>query len=536
MSNFRIAVVLFFVATAAATAQPANLQHKPQFSPEVRYDSVAVRFANSITVDDLKKDLYTLASDAFEGRETGQKGLLLAANYIADHFKANGLQAGVNNGETYFQEVPLANQKWETTSLNVNGNNFKFNNDFFANIRTPELKENLNEVVFLGWGIDAPNYSDYKNRDVKGKIVMVLSGEPTNKKGINLITNSTETSEWSQNWRKKVEVARQKGVKMLFIVSNDVQSMAMMFGNNPSRGTIQLKTDADKSPFAPAVYISPEVANQLVPGWEKLRNKTLKKGKPKLKVYAPKNAKIELIKNFDDIAAKNVLGIIEGSDPSLKNEYIVITAHFDHLGKRDNSIFYGADDDASGTSALLEMAQAFAQAKASGKGPRRSILFMPVSGEEKGLLGSAYYTDSEPVIPLAQTVCNLNIDMVGRVDDFHKNGNYVYLIGSDKLSSDLHKISEAANDAYTQIELDYKYNSEKDPNQFYYRSDHYNFAKNNIPVIFYFNGTHKDYHQPSDTPDKINFEALQKRTQLVFYTAWELANRDKRIVVDSNKK
>lgn len=225
------------------------------------------------------------------------------------------------------------------------------------------------------------------------------------------------------------------------------------------------------------------------------------------------------------VNGENVLGYIEGTD--LKDEIIVITAHYDHLGKHDSLIFNGADDDGSGTVATLEIAEAFMLAKKEGKGPRRSILIMPVSGEEKGLLGSKYYTKN-PVFPLKNTVANLNIDMIGRIDDWHENGNYVYLIGSDMLSQELHDISEEINTKHIGLELDYTFNVEDDPNRYYYRSDHYNFAKNNIPVIFYFNGVHEDYHKTTDTIEKINFKKIETITKLIFLTAWELANRDER--------
>ena len=229
------------------------------------------------------------------------------------------------------------------------------------------------------------------------------------------------------------------------------------------------------------------------------------------------------------INGENVIGFIEGSD--LKKELIIITAHYDHLGKHDSLIFNGADDDASGTAAAMEIAEAFMIAKKEGFGPRRSVLVMAVSGEEKGLLGSEYYTEN-PIYPLNNTVTNLNIDMIGRIGDFHNHPDYVYLIGSDMLSKDLHNLSEEVNKKYTNLELDYTFNSEDDPNRYYYRSDHYNFAKNNIPVIFYFNGIHEDYHKPSDTIEKINFDKIEKITKLIFLTAWEIVNREERIVVD----
>lgn len=229
--------------------------------------------------------------------------------------------------------------------------------------------------------------------------------------------------------------------------------------------------------------------------------------------------------------SENVLAFIEGS--TKPEEILVISSHYDHVGMdAEGNVFNGADDDGSGTVAILEIAEAFTQAKADGYHPKRSILFLNVTGEEKGLVGSKYYTDN-PIFPLAQTVANLNIDMIGRIGDGMENaGDYVYLIGSDKLSTELHEISEEANRKYLNMNLDYTFNDENDPNRFYYRSDHYNFAKHNIPIIFYFNGVHPDYHKITDTPDKIEYDLLAKRAQLIFLTAWEIANRDSRPLVD----
>jgi len=229
-----------------------------------------------------------------------------------------------------------------------------------------------------------------------------------------------------------------------------------------------------------------------------------------------------------EVETENVAAIIKGS--KFPDEYIVISSHLDHIGIKNGEINNGADDDGSGTVALLEIAEAFKMAADVGQGPKRSLIFLHVTGEEKGLLGSSYYANN-PLYPLAQTMTNLNVDMIGRTDPKRedKDPNYIYLIGSDRLSQDLHDISEATNTKYTQFKLDYTFNEEKDPNRFYYRSDHYNFAKNNIPVIFYFSGTHEDYHKPGDTPDKIMYDLLAKRTQLIFYTAWELANRTDKI-------
>jgi hypothetical protein len=232
--------------------------------------------------------------------------------------------------------------------------------------------------------------------------------------------------------------------------------------------------------------------------------------------------------------SENIWAFIEGTEKP--DEILVISAHYDHVGMKNGEVYNGADDDGSGTVALLEIAQAFMQAKKEGYGPKRSILFLHVTGEEHGLHGSRYYSDN-PLFPIANTIADLNIDMIGRRDVEHKdNPNYVYIIGSDRLSTELHTINEEANKKYTNLILDYKYNDRNDPNQFYFRSDHYNFAKKGIPIIFYFNGVHADYHQPTDEPDKIEYDLLAKRAQLAFVTAWELANRESRPVVDKDGK
>ena len=257
--------------------------------------------------------------------------------------------------------------------------------------------------------------------------------------------------------------------------------------------------------------------------FQKFKVKTVKRyGKWKW----DKKGVLEKVLNNNYIKGENIIGFIEGSD--LKDQIVVITAHYDHLGTKDSLIYNGADDNGSGTVAIMEIAEAFMLAKKEGNGPRRSILIMPVSAEEKGLLGSKYYTEN-PIYPLENTIANLNVDMIGRIDDYHDNPNYVYLIGSDRLSTELHDISESVNDKYINLELDYRYNDLEDPNRYYYRSDHYNFAKNNIPVIFYFNGVHDDYHKPSDTIEKIHFPKVEKISRYIFLTAWELANRDERL-------
>ncbi len=304
------------------------------------------------------------------------------------------------------------------------------------------------------------------------------------------------------------------------------------------RGSLSLKKPGTTSTNNGVFFISPTVAAQVF-------NTTLDKlkaaaeapvEKKQLKKVKAGTVQYKTGTIVSVTKSENVLGFLEGTDK--KDEVLVITAHYDHIGKKPSGegdlINNGADDDGSGTVSVLQIAKAFAQAKKDGKGPRRSILFMTVTGEEKGLLGSEWYSE-HPVFPLDKTVVDLNIDMVGRRDPQHKeSAPYVYVIGSDKLSTELHNINEAANKTYTNLIFDYTYNDQNHPDRLYYRSDHWNFAKKNIPIIFYFDGIHEDYHQPSDEVSKIEFDLLQKRAQIVFYTAWEIANREQRIMPDKS--
>ena len=243
--------------------------------------------------------------------------------------------------------------------------------------------------------------------------------------------------------------------------------------------------------------------------------------------------KMELNISRNIVQTENVVAVIEGSEEP--NEFIIISAHLDHEGVKNGKIYNGADDNASGTIGVLKIAEAFQNAVKTGYRPKRSIVFLHFTGEEKGLLGSKYYTDN-PIYPLESTIVNLNIDMIGRIDSRHMNNDerYIYLIGSNLLSSELHEVSETANRNTIKLNLDYKYNDIDQSECIYYRSDHFHFVKNNIPVIFYFNGLHKDYHKPTDTAEKIEYRLLKDRIKLIFFTAWELANRDKAIEVDKN--
>lgn len=513
--HLSLAAVLFFVA-CNSTQKPVSDQQEA-----VTEADPAPVYANSITEQELREHLFTYASDEFEGRSTGKKGQKKAVEYLKAQYEAMGIPGAVDGG-AYFQDVPLEMSKIPDGTVSSNGKDYKNGKDF---ISFSPLQQEFNEIVFAGYGIEDGDYSDYKELDVKGKVVMIRSGEPKGSDGNYILSGKAEPTKWSnmsEGLGKKVDLLNEKGAAaILYYDPQNFKRYKRSFDymKEHDSGRTRLKKDEQR---AALIVMEQEMATDLYAGIETAD------GKEVLKTPL----KISLSSSSEEISTENVVAVIKGE--SKPNEYIVISSHLDHVGiGTDGEVYNGADDDGSGTVAMLEIAEAFKEAKKNGQGPARSIVFLHVTGEEIGLLGSMYYTDEDPIYPLSQTVANLNIDMIGRIDPKRDgNRNYIYLIGSDKLSTELHNISEAVNDKYTNIELDYTYNDENDPNRFYYRSDHYNFAKNNIPIIFYFNGTHADYHKPSDTPDKINYDLLKNRSRLVFHTAWELANREDRIVVD----
>ncbi len=459
----------------------------------VAQDKQAMKYAKTIKSEDLMEHLSILASDEYEGRETGTKGQKMAAEYIANYFKSLGLEAPVDN--TYFQKFNLTSSEISTSYFRKGDEKKMVFEDFVYFSRAETAGEEYINIVIAD-DADAMIKS-YKDSYVAYKVDQYT------------------------NLQDRIDKAKEAGAKgfIEIIEPDDTFSSTLRrfsgFMKRPGLGLEGRDNEGSKMVILgkeTIAWIFDKEYDQLKAG-----------------------DKAQVIFNADYLdkptETENVLGFLKGSEKP--EEVIVITAHYDHIGISNGEINNGADDDGSGTVTVLELAEAFTSAAAKNKGPKRSILFMTVTGEEKGLLGSRYYTDFDPVFPLENTVANLNIDMVGRVDEKH-NGNpdYIYLIGSDKLSQELHDLSENVNKTYTNLELDYTYNDENDPNRFYYRSDHYNFAKNNVPIIFYFNGVHADYHKPTDTIEKINFEKIEKIAKLVFHTGWEIANREEKIKVD----
>ncbi len=499
-------------------------------------DKTAMKFAQTITAEDLKKHLSVLASDEYEGRETGKEGQKKSAKYISDNFKKTGLKSATD--ETYLQKFPLTQSTPESAQVEVGEKRYENHKDFYVFPYGSDLKLEAKSILFLGYGIVDEKYDDYKNADVKDKIILVLGGEPLNEDSTSFITGTKELSEWTSNHRKKAGAAKNKGASALIIVNQNFDSSIHLLKHYLESPSLKLDSEKkddekEKKKKILQVRISVKTANNILSGKKMDVNeiqKKIQKKKESVSFEIKIAFEIEVKNKEESISSENVLGMVEGGE--FKGEVIFVTAHYDHLGVKEGKVYNGADDNGSGTAAVMEMAEAFSLAKEAGFTPKRTMVFMMVAGEEKGLLGSSYYTD-HPIFPIEKTVCDLNIDMIGRIDHEHKDSiNYLYIIGSDKISTDLHKINESANSTYTKLKLDYKYNDIDDPNRFYYRSDHYNFAEKGIPIIFYFNGVHDDYHQETDEIEKINFEILTKRAQLVFYTAWEIANRKERIKSD----
>jgi hypothetical protein len=493
----------------------------------------AWKYAETITRADLKKQLSIVASAEMEGRETGTEGQRKAAAYIASQFKEIGLKYP-ESLKGYLQYYPLMKDTLIPKKFKLGDDRLEYGKDYVLLSGSSEKEEfKSKKIVFAGYGIDDEKYNDYKDKDVKGKLVLVLSGEPV-EDGNSIVSGTARRSAWSYSMSKKAEAAKKHGATAVIYINTSWDSIPSMLAENSKKGALYFP-HVNEAAKLTTVIMTPESLKNILGETESSKILALaKEKKPLSDISLEKNikTKLEFKKRSTIINASNVIGYIEGTDK--KDEYVFLTGHYDHLGKKGDVIYYGADDDGSGTVTVIEMAEAFAKAKQDGHGPRRTVVFMTVSGEEKGLWGSEYYSD-HPVFPLEKTTVDLNTDMIGRIDPNRNYGdstNYLYVIGNDKLSTDLDPISKAVNNQFTKLELDYKYNDPKDPERIYYRSDHYNFARKGVPIIFFFDGIHKDYHKPSDTVDKINFDIMEKRARFIFLTAWEMANRNEMLKRD----
>ena len=481
-----------------------------------------------ITGKHIKKHLSTLASDEMEGRETATPGLQKAARYLSMQLEEAGVKKTPGHSG-YYQEVLFSKTSWSKNEIYVSGEEQKMLRNFyaFASFCNP-VQKNFSRVSFVGYGFENEYMSHYSDK-TDARVAVAFGGVPKDARG-EFVYSDMQLN--GMEFMSKARAAEANGYEILLIIDDNFKNNAARFNRfilNPKYEMVNEKEESAGG--ASIVFISPTMAEQIF--GKKLKKVIRRKNrivkKKKFKAFdIDTDLRISFDKKEERVKSQNVAGYIEGTDPEKKDEVLVLSAHYDHLGKRGADIYNGADDNGSGTSAVLQIARAMSAYKQEGGQLDRSLQVLFFTGEEKGLLGSQYYAN-QPLIPLEQIIADINIDMIGRTDAAHEdNANYIYVIGSDRLSMDLHETNERVNKKHIGLELDYTFNSKNDPNRFYYRSDHYNFAKNNIPVIFYFSGVHKDYHQPGDTMDKIMFERAAKVARLAFLTSLDLLNAAER--------
>ncbi len=515
----RALALLMLAALALASAGAANL---PLPTAEA---------TSSITARDLKRHLSFLASDELGGRYTFSRSNLIAARYLASQLESYGYRGAARDG-SFFQRVPLSYRSVDLAAsrvtLNVSGakREFKYADGFLA--ETPAGINISGELVFVGNGVSSPrfNYDEYAGLKVKGKIAVMTSGLPEPVKNVRL-----------RDDEQAATAALAHGAIGVIRVP-DAQTLATWFGAAPQELGLPPKSTASGKVF-PQITAGRELIKAIATAMGKESSELISAAGKVRPAELAASAEIKLRVDVKDAPpAQNVAGILDGADAKLKDEYVVLSAHYDHLQTSDKGeVYHGADDDGSGTVSVLEIAQAFSL----GPRPKRSILIVFHTGEELGLFGSEYNTDYEPVVPLQKLVTDLNIDMVGRSrpegDNDPKDArltdkNSIYIIGADKLSTELNKLNEETNQDTARLRFDYTYNDERNPERFYYRSDHYNYAKHGIPIIFFFTGVHRDYHQPGDVVEKIDFEKMERIDRMIFATGWRVANLDHRLVVD----
>ncbi|WP_397546053.1 M28 family peptidase [Rhodothermus marinus] len=570
----RIARTFFGLLLACWPLLSRAQSQRPAPTPTV-FDNPALvqRYQATITPEDLAAHLFLVASDYFEGRETTTRGQKLAAYYLASQYRKLGLEpAGTLKPdhpyapEAYFQPFTVYSQRLQEAHLiAVQGADTLAALAFGPEQADPNgylwfgvRPESAGELVFGGYGIADPElgYDDYAalaadSIELVGRWLLILADEPLANDSTSLLTPDGRPSRWTTQPFLKLRRALEAGVAGVILVGDRSPRADEPLAERAARAALRARTSVGRLSLTPPQQggfqlppiwvVSSQVADALLApsghSIAELQQQIDENRQPVVFAVPAVTVHGRLLQETYQAQTENVLAYIEGADSLLKNEVVVLSAHYDHVGvdptAEGDGIYNGADDDGTGTVALLEIAEAFMQAARDGYPPRRSILFLHVSGEEKGLLGSAYYADHEPVFPLEQTVTDLNIDMIGRHDPTREGDpNYVYIIGSNLISQELHEINLRVNEITgTRLVLDERFNSKDDPNRFYARSDHWNFGKHGIPFIFFFTGTHEDYHGVDDEPHKIDYDRMARIVRLIFGTAWQVANQDNRPAV-----
>lgn len=524
--SFRRALALLMLA-ALVLASVAGAANRPLPTPEA---------TSSITARELKKHLTFLASDELGGRYTLSPSNLIAARYLASQLEYYGYRGAAREG-SFFQRVPLSYRSVDLptshVTLNIGGTKREFN---YADGFLSEVPTNFSiagGLVFVGYGVSSPknDYDDYAGLKVTGKIVVIATGELAGLKNSRL--SDSERGEGAALAHGAIGAIKLPDAQTLL----GWDQIKSWMGGQKQLGLPPRPTASGKA--FPEVTAGPELIKTIAKQMGTDASALVAPGDKLKPAEVTATAEIKLKVAVEDAPpAQNVAAILDGADPKLKDEYVVFSAHYDHLQTSEKGeVYHGADDDGSGTVSVLEIAQALAV----GPRPKRSILIVFHTGEELGLFGSEYNTDYEPVVPLEKLVADFNIDMVGRSrpegDDDPRDARLtdkdsIYIIGADKLSTELNKLNEETNLDTARLKFDYLYNDERNPERFYYRSDHYNYARHGIPIIFYFTGVHRDYHRPSDVVEKIDFEKMERIDRMIFATGWRVANLDHRLVVD----
>jgi hypothetical protein len=529
-------LLLLVVLAAEAPASFAQKAAKPS----------APNFGNTdgVTAQRLREYLTFIASDELEGRDTPSRGLDIAAMYIAEHLANWGIKPAGDNG-TYFQKVPLKAAKViaNETRIDIGGQSYEYGKDFLTSLNDANIANAPMVFAGYGWWIKAKNIDPYAGLDVKDKVVIVVNALP---KGV---TNADLSGKLGEDWMSPPYYAQTHGAKAVitFPSFNGLANWESSRYNQAEKGGVIFGSQA--SPIKiPSINATPRMLSAIFFGEKLSAGNLFNKANVQdpidgfdLKPEKRVNGSVRV--RTTDTHTQNVVGILEGSDPVLKNEYVAIGAHYDHVGMNPFSfaadkIWNGADDDGSGTVSVLNIAQAFATGAAR---PKRSILFIWHAGEEKGLWGSEYFTD-HPTVPITSVITELNIDMIGRFqnpgDENHPvnkelpKPNEIFTIGNTMMSTDLGRIADEVNNSFLKINYNPRYADPNDENRYFYRSDHFNYARKGVPIIFFMDGTHADYHQPSDSIEKINFEEMAKVAKTIMATGWTLANRATRPVVD----
>jgi len=504
------------------------------------------KVAEGVTAAQLKNYLYFVASDAMEGRDTPSQGLDVTAEFIKMNLERWGFKPAGDNG-TFFQKIALKSESADPAknTLKINGVDYALNDDFF---RLQGDTAANGPLVFAkdGWMIKSKGLDAFNGVDVKGKVVVVYSdGFPSQSTLTRLpagITRAELTGTKGVDWADPITYAREKGAAAIMLVASpQLQGAWGQLKARFSRGNIfpeklrEATPGNDSASTFPVLVVSEKAGNAIFGGESA--------DKTSAAAFAiNKTAEINTASQSDTKWTQNVVAIWEGSDPVLKNQMVAIGAHYDHVGMNPNApgpdkIWNGADDDGSGTVSVLSIAEALAHAQ---KRPKRSVLFVWHCGEEKGLWGSEYF-NKFPTVDIKNVIAQLNIDMIGRSkkpgDTNPKNKelsgeNEIYVIGKDMMSSTLGSIVDGTNRSYLKLNYDTRYDDPKDPNRFFFRSDHFNYAQNGIPIAFWFDGVHEDYHQPGDSPDKIDYQKMEKVARTILLTLWELTDLKERPKID----